>query len=695
MRLKQSKRAEGWLVFNLGLILAFQYISSEPINLKIKNIQNKKEAAQYEVTVTLKLVQVYVMDKKGHPITDLEKSDFQLFDNGKQVKITDFERHILSLPGKKIKAIEPFDSHQADFRMNRKFFLFFDFAFNSGAGIMKSKRAALDFIDTKVLPTDEVGILSYSSKRGLTLHEYLTNDHKKVREIVGGIGLKEVLGRAEDVEGKYWEEIEKIAAAQGGEAGSQFLRMAAGAKEFDRKNYKAQVSNFSSEVKDIAKALRYIPGQKHIIFFSSGVSNFILYGKVADLVETREERRGDSVLRKKYEEMGKELSASNSPVYAVNAAGLASAHFKSTDFLGTHSLKQLTEISGGIYFDNINNYKEIMERIQKLTNVYYVLGYYIDEKWDGRYHDLKVKVKRKGCTIYGQGGYFNPKPFNEYTKTEKMLHLIDLALSEKPQLQDPLHFPSVAIPCLTKQKTCLVSLSKIPRNIKKEFSGKKSEIVTLVFDSENNIADLKRDEINLSDSPENHSFFYSITSLVPGEYNCRTIIRNLETGKGAVAHSSVVLPEVLKSDLKIFPPLLLIPETNIHYFRSPESGTKEKEMGYISLVDLFPFNFTQYAPVVGDINKGISKLVCIVRCSTRNVPVPAIDFSIYLVDLLSGERIDLCPSALHQFQKEELQIYTMELPIENIQPGKYVLHIIGKEMKSGLKSHTSSLIEVK
>jgi hypothetical protein len=53
---------------------------------------------KHEVVVTLKLIQVYVTDKKGSPVTDLEKSDFQLWDNGKPVEITGFEKHVSTLP---------------------------------------------------------------------------------------------------------------------------------------------------------------------------------------------------------------------------------------------------------------------------------------------------------------------------------------------------------------------------------------------------------------------------------------------------------------------------------------------------------------------------------------------------------------------------------------------------------------------
>jgi len=54
-----------------------------------------QETFQYEVTVTLKLIQVFVTDGKGNPVIDLAQADFILYDNGKLKKITEFEKHRL------------------------------------------------------------------------------------------------------------------------------------------------------------------------------------------------------------------------------------------------------------------------------------------------------------------------------------------------------------------------------------------------------------------------------------------------------------------------------------------------------------------------------------------------------------------------------------------------------------------------
>ena len=164
---------------------------------------------QHEVTVTLKLVQVFVVDKKGNPVLDLGKEDFRVLDNGKLQVITEFEKHSLKIPlpdeEKPSADLEETPLLPSRNLMPRKFFLFFDFAYNTPKGLLKAKEAALHFIDSQLLPTDEVGVLSYSGLEDLDLWEYLTTDHHKVREVVESFGLKKLAGRVENLQEKYYD----------------------------------------------------------------------------------------------------------------------------------------------------------------------------------------------------------------------------------------------------------------------------------------------------------------------------------------------------------------------------------------------------------------------------------------------------------------------------------------------------------
>ena len=493
---------------------------------------------QHEVTVTLKLIQVYVMDKDGNSAMDLAKENFEIYDNNKRMELTEFEKYTLELPAVEKKVSEeiiepePEEKIQPLEKMARKFFLFFDFAYNNATGFEKSKKAALHFIDTQLQPTDEVGILSYSSMKSLVLHEYLTTDHQKVREVVDGFGVREVLGRAYNVEAKYWSQ----GASPYAEDGAGFDISTIG---LDRRASKNQAINYSLITRELGKALRYIPGNKHIILFSSGIASSLIYGHSPKIGTFRKGSFGDAAIRNRYESMMKELAASNSHVFALDTEELGSTVMRDDEATGRRSLKKLAKVTGGKYYDNLHEHENIMDDIQTLTGSYYVLGYYINEKWDGKYHKIKVKVKKKGYEVHAQGGYYNPKPFTEYSKLEKQLHLVDLALTERPLFQDPIRFPLDAVFKPGEKKTNLQLVFEIPAAKLEEISGQKVEIVSLVFNERDDIVAFDRVEKDFSEIQGDELRHTAQLEIPPGKYKCRVVIRNLETGKGAVGSISV------------------------------------------------------------------------------------------------------------------------------------------------------------
>ena len=87
---------------------------------------------QHDVSVTLKLVQVYVTDAEGKPVTDLGREDFVLYDNDVRRDITDFERHLLRSP-QDASAPAPLPDDAllpGRARLNRKFFILLDIVGN-------------------------------------------------------------------------------------------------------------------------------------------------------------------------------------------------------------------------------------------------------------------------------------------------------------------------------------------------------------------------------------------------------------------------------------------------------------------------------------------------------------------------------------------------------------------------------------
>ena len=162
-----------------------------------KLVPTKGQAAlQHEVTVALKLVQVYVTDKKGNPVSDLRRDEFALHDNKDEITITEFERHALSLPGTADPSVdrEPVKTLPAPL-LNRRFFFLFDLVFTEGKGFRIARDAALRYINTGLLPTDEASVLSFSGGRSLDVRIPLTQDHHAVRKSVESLTMADLLDR--------------------------------------------------------------------------------------------------------------------------------------------------------------------------------------------------------------------------------------------------------------------------------------------------------------------------------------------------------------------------------------------------------------------------------------------------------------------------------------------------------------------
>ncbi len=143
-------------------------------------------------------------------------------------------------------------------------------------------------------------------------------------------GMREVLGKAEDITSK--------------DQSAEFLQL-------QKKQYGYHIITYSKKIRDLAKALRYVPGQKHIVFFSSGIEYLAL-----------------SQIMRDYEEMTKEMAASNCTIHSVYTEAsdadmnleldkdtyvlgrkMSEIPKKDSKETGVFSLERLSEVTGGRY----------------------------------------------------------------------------------------------------------------------------------------------------------------------------------------------------------------------------------------------------------------------------------------------------------------------------------------------------------
>jgi VWFA-related protein len=111
----------------------------------------------------------------------------------------------------------------------------------------------------------------------------------------------------------------------------------------------------------------------------------------------------------------------NLTIYAIDPRGLSpdgalgdsdtafSAEQRGAARDSRRELRTMAELTGGFAFTDQNDFDLAFTRIVRENSAYYVLGYYpADERRDGRYRRLRVRVRRPGLQVRSRGGYVAP-----------------------------------------------------------------------------------------------------------------------------------------------------------------------------------------------------------------------------------------------------------------------------------------------
>jgi VWFA-related protein len=687
-------------VFLSGILLAgsgFSLISQDVPQPKL----------QYDVRVVLKLVQVSVLDKDGNPVTDLTKADFDVTDNGKAVVIDQFERRVAGAP-------ESPDGTMGT-GYNRRYFLVFDFSLTRPGGILKARKIARRFLDEVVRPSDEVALVSYSSLMGLRVHEYLTMDHARIRKGIEALAPGSLIGRAENL-ASYW--VMQSARSQGsGKGGDSSLDYEYAAQYGDTSVYNKdkktdavnQAIQFTIYFRMLAKSLRYVPGTKNVILLSEGIPQPLLYGARKTDIQSMS-ALGESDLGTRlnpsfsaaqiprtnllniYEGMMNEFKASNCPVYTIDVGQARSgpdievAEGSETggtqDFLGTGSLREISDTTGGRYLGKVANEAKALQSIQAVTGAVYVLGFPVEDSWDGKYHKLKVKVRRKGCDVSAQAGFYNSKPYSEYSTDDKLFQLMDLALSDNPEfLATGGELPFVAFPVWDQGWSYAAGMARIEDERTAGALGKDVESYLLILKENNDLQSIA--SLKFGNPPPSKGALDArfVMPMKPGRYNLRLVVRNRVTGWGARGSSVLVVPDAASSVFWVDPPLLLAAESGVVQAESDPS---------MKLAVLYPYDAEAYAPVLRPVPAGTEKLFAVLRCAGGT---PGAELEVSASDSRPGGQAETPVSVVVNGSTVQgnTRILFVEFPGAGFAAGTHKLAFEIRE-KSGLMSGATALL---
>jgi VWFA-related protein len=575
--------------------------------------------------------------------------------------------------------------------MNRKIFFFLDQQASDQAGKVKAKAAALNFLETQVRPGDEVAVIGFYAMSGFYIREYLTSDMGRVRRAInrsaeapprGGDMLLIADDSVVVAEGTTAGLPGEGALGQSGGAGEASDASPAGAQGavFVPGTAAFQRRDFVARMQDLAEVFKTIPGDKSLVLFTA-------------------RNMGPEAGR-----LGKLFGAAGTAVYAVNTQdwkmspmGNVKVHFIWND----HSLKDLSAASGGKYFADINEAAAIAQDLQSLTGSFYVLGYYVRESWEGKFHQIRVEVARPDARVLVQDGYADPKPFAQMSDFEKDIQLIDLAWADRPMST----FLGLAVdPLIVLQdggtRACL--LTRLEVNAKAGAPPGRNEIFAFLKDESGALTLSRRWEVDLSRYEGQSLCTYVSVPVLPGGWEFRVVVRDLVNGEACIGRARFQIPEAAEPRLRLSSPLLFEEGAGTAYMKLPAAkpaDKKGKAASEPSLIELYRLIPKDGCLVFGETSSGARKLTAVVPFEIRPAQpdeTPILSVEARFVSKPGGEEIPLKVVVReHRTFEGKLDILVVDIPLPAIAPGEYDLVIAVEDVGSDRRAEIAKSLIVR
>jgi VWFA-related protein len=381
---------------------------------------------------TTRLVQlnVVVQNKSGQPVQDLTKDHFTLLDEGVPQQIAVFS--IQSGSARSASTTPPLAPHIFTNRFDQSgqnpgsvTVILFD-ALNTSVMDQASARGRVVKFLRQLRPQDHVALYILTTKI-ITVNEF-TQDASSLLAAINKFGgyLSAPL-EASDPKNS------EVLAAQ--TTTQQIEHISSQLRQFIEPT-DDQLSDFANvdralttinAMEAIANHVARIPGRKNLIWVSGSFPISVGLDAESVMKVNREHRSFESEL----EHAARALDQANMAVYPVDARGLMTAPMynasNSQAFSGRFPPKaadlgpvpetfdtmiKIADRTGGRAAYNTNDVEGAIRRAITDSEYTYTIGFYPSHtKWDGKFHELKLRVEDKGLTLRYRKGYFaTPEP---------------------------------------------------------------------------------------------------------------------------------------------------------------------------------------------------------------------------------------------------------------------------------------------
>jgi VWFA-related protein len=351
--------------------------------------------------------------------------------------------------------------------------------------------------------------------------------------------------------------------------------------------------------------------------------------------------------------------------------------------LSQDSLRELADETGGFASVNRNNVDEAFDRLVSDNSSYYVLGYNpANDRRDGRFRKIEVRVTRPGVTVRARRGYVAPR--GRPAATAKASNDPgDAAL--KAAVESPLPTTGIpmrlfAAPYKGAPPNAAITLA-IELNVNAlKFTEKNGaytnalSVVTVVADNDGKTRVNEKASVDLNLMPatlararERGFRITSAVNLPPGRYQLRVSAADATGIAGSVVRTLVV-PDFYKPPL-VMSGLTLLSASGV---LAPTARVKEDPVGQLLM----------RPPTTAREFTRDDQLVAFAEIyeNDRNTPAHKIDLTTEV--RAEGGRVVFSNS--EERASTELQGgrggygYTAQIPLKDFAPGLYVVHVEGK-----------------
>lgn len=437
----------------LALILASSLAAQEAEDESSALAQAAEGEGIFFETVDVNLVnlEVYVTDRQGNPVLGLTEDDFEVFENKKPVKITNFfpvregrpvvapepeaiEAQPLPVTDTLPDAVPEFEVPE-DQRLYLVVYIdnFNIRPFNRNRVFIQLRQ----FLAEQLSDEDRVMLVSYD--RSLHYRHPFTSDPEIIARSL--FDLEGLSGHALSFDSDRRDILRAIAEAE--TLGEVEWRV----RTFAESRYN-DLSFTIDAMESLVEDLGGLPGRKAMLYVSDGLPTIV--GE--DLFHALQRRfdatsalstAHDFNANRLFGRLAAKANTNRVTFYTIDAAGLrvpggssvevataeeaGLAQFVDSIYISNlqSSLLRLAEDTGGQAVINSNNVSKGLNRIARDFKTYYSIGYVPAHSGDGRYYKIEVKLKdkRKGVTVRHRNGY-RDRPITERMSSSAMATLV-------------------------------------------------------------------------------------------------------------------------------------------------------------------------------------------------------------------------------------------------------------------------------